>query len=125
MNKIRQGDEVMVLAGRNKGSRGRVKRVILDLYGKPEQVVVEGVNMLTHFVRPNPQKNDPGGRIEKEAAMPVAKVAVLDPDSGQPARIKIVTGEDGKKIRRFYVSRPRQAATTGAAQKAEEEQSNE
>ena len=114
MNKIRKGDEVMVMAGRDKGARGVVNRIITDAAGKPEKVVVEGVNMLTHFIRPNPQKNIPGSVTKREAPIPAGKVAVLHPESKLPARVKITTGEDGKKQRVFHISKPRAAAKPAA-----------
>lgn len=61
MNKIKKGDQVAVLCGNQKGARGVVKEVIIGARGKPEKVVVEGVRMLTHFERPDPQNNKPGG----------------------------------------------------------------
>lgn len=115
MNKIRRKDEVLVLSGRDKGRRGTVLEVITDERGKPVKVKVDGVNMLTSFVRPNPQKNEPGGVIKREAAMDVSKVAVLDPESKLPARVKITLGEDGKKTRTYHVSDKRRAAAAAAA----------
>lgn len=116
MNKIRRGDEVVVLSGKDKGVRGTVRRVLTDVSGKPAQVVVEGVNMLTHFVRPNPQKNDPGGRIQREAPLAAGKVAVLHPESKLPARVKIGTDAQGKKQRTYHVSKPRAAAAAAAGE---------
>lgn len=103
MNKIRRGDEVMVLAGANKGGRGEVKRVIIDDAGKVARVVVEGLNMATCFVRPNPQKNEPGGRILREASLHASNVAVIDKESGLPSRVKIERTEKGG-VRQFHVS---------------------
>lgn len=107
MNKIRKGDTVMVLVGRDKGKRGTVSRVILNKVGKPDKVLVEGLNLVTVFERPNPQKNEPGGVNRREAPMHACKVAVVDPDSNLPARVKFVQDAEGKKVRRFYVSRKR------------------
>ena len=116
MNKIRQKDEVVVLSGRDKGRRGTVLEVITDYRGKPVKVKVDGLNMLTSFVRPNPQNNEPGGVIRREAAMDVSKVAVLDPESKLPARVGITVGEDGKKIRTYHVSDKRRAAAKDAGE---------
>ncbi|MCH9704981.1 MAG: 50S ribosomal protein L24 [Proteobacteria bacterium] len=114
MNKVRRGDQVAVLSGRDKGSRGTVKRVLMDVYGKPDKVVVEGINNLTSFVRPNPQNNEPGGIIKREAPMPISKVAVLDPESQLPARVKITNDADGKKSRVYHVSSKRKALSNSA-----------
>lgn len=89
MNKIKKGDEVAVLCGRNKGGRGVVKQVYPDARGKPEKVLVEGVNMLSHYDRPNPQDNRPGGIIKREAPIHASNVSLIDPKSGKPARVKI------------------------------------
>ena len=96
MNKIKAGDEVAVLRGRNKGGRGIVKRVIPDFRGKPEKVVVEGVNMVSHYERPNPQQNQPGGIIRREAPIHASNVSLIDPKSGRPARVKI--SADKKRV---------------------------
>lgn len=134
MNKIRGGDRVIVIAGRDKGARGEVTRVIMDARGKPERVVVDGVNMVSHFVRPNPQKNEPGGITRREASLHVSNVAVVDEASGQPTRARIARiarggdgdggdksgkgskeskgskgGKSGGMTRKFEVSKRRQA----------------
>ena len=96
MNKIKRGDDVVVLCGQHKGKRGVVRRVINDEYGKPRRVLVEGVNMATHYERPNPQENQPGGLIKREASIHVSNVAIVDADSGKPVRVKIIQGENGK-----------------------------
>ena len=97
MNKIKRGDEVMVLCGRNKGGKGVVRRVFLDELGKPQQVLVEGLNMVTHYDRPNPQENKPGGLIKREAPIHASNVALLDAASGKPRRVKIVSSEGGRQ----------------------------
>lgn len=109
MNKIRRGDEVMLLSGRDKGGRGEVLRVLRGKSGKVERVVVRGINLATNYVRPNPQQNEPGGIVKKEASVHVSNVAVVDPDSSLPARVKILQTDKGKKERRFHVSAKRRA----------------
>ncbi len=109
MNKIRNKDKVMVMTGRNKGETGAISKVIMGDNGKPERVVVDGLNMVSHFVRPNPQKNEQGGIIKREASIHVSNVAVLDAESNLPSRVKITRSEDNKKIRSFHVSQRRQA----------------
>lgn len=98
MNKIRRGDEVIVLSGRDKGRRGVIRRVFPDAFGKPERVIVEGVNLLTHFDRPNPQKNQPGGVVKREAPLHASNVAIIGAD-GKPVRVKIRVDDKGKRAR--------------------------
>ena len=92
MNKIRKGDEVVVITGRDKGRRGTVIRVL------GEKVLVENVNMIKRHTRPNPQKGTQGGIVEKELALSASNVAHLDPKDNKPTRVgfRVV---DGKKVR--------------------------
>jgi len=99
MKKIRKGDEVMVLTGRNKSARGKVLRVLGD-----ERVVVEGVNLVKRHTRPNPQIGQAGGIIEKEAPIHVSKVAIYNPATGKADRVGFKTLEDGRKVRFFKSS---------------------
>ncbi|MCG3144942.1 MAG: 50S ribosomal protein L24 [Gammaproteobacteria bacterium] len=99
MKKIRKGDEVMVLTGRNKSSRGKVLRVLDD-----ERVVVEGVNLVKRHTRPNPQMGQPGGIIEKEAPIHVSNVAIYNAATGKPDRVGFKMLEDGRKVRFFKSS---------------------
>lgn len=106
MQKIRKGDKVQVLAGKDKGRIGNVLRVIT----KPKksalgmQVVVEGINVKKKHVKPNPQREEKGGIIPREAPMPVCKVALLDPTTNKPTRVGIKILEDGKRVRYFKAS---------------------
>lgn len=94
MNKIKKGDEVLVRAGRSKGGRGVVLKVVTEYGGnKPEKVVVEGCNMVTHFERPDPQSNKPGGLIKREAPIHVSNVSLIDAD-GRPSRSRRSAGGD-------------------------------
>ncbi|MDM5147310.1 50S ribosomal protein L24 [Candidatus Persebacteraceae bacterium Df01] len=97
MNKIKSGDEIIVLCGRDKGRTGVVRKVLLDSQDKPEKVIVEGINTVTHYDRPNPQENQPGGLVKREAPLHASNVAFLNEDKG--VRIKIGIGADGKKTR--------------------------
>lgn len=92
MAKIRTGDQVVVLSGEDKGRQGRVSRVLKDR----AQVVVEGVNTVKRHVKATPQR--PGGILEVEAPISVGKVAVVDPSTGKPARVKFKI-DNGKKTR--------------------------
>ena len=80
---VRKNDEVQVIAGRDRGKRGRVLRVL------PEKgrVVVEGVNLIKRHTRPNPSKNIAGGISEKEAAIAISNVMLVDPDKNVPTRV--------------------------------------
>lgn len=96
MKKIRKGDEVVVLTGRNKSARGKVLRVLAD-----DRVVVEGVNVVKRHTRPNPQMGQPGGIIEKEAPIHVSNVAVFNKATGKADRVGFKTLADGRKVRFF------------------------
>jgi len=96
VRKIRKGDQVVVLSGRDKGRRGAVLRVIGDEY-----VIVENVNKVKKHQRPNPQLGRPGGIIEKEMPMPICKVAIWNPTTKKADRVGFKTLADGKKVRYF------------------------
>lgn len=96
MKKIRKGDQVVVLAGRDKGRRGAVVQVLAD-----GRVLVESVNRVKRHQKPNPQANRQGGIIEKEMPLPVAKVAIWNPGAKKADRIGFKTLADGKKVRFF------------------------
>ena len=92
---IRKNDQVTVLAGRDKGKRGRVLMVLPD----KNRVVVEGVSLVKRHTRPNPQKNVKGGIVEREASIHASNVAVIDPDSNKATRIGHKTLADGNRVR--------------------------
>ncbi len=91
--KIKKGDKVVVLAGRDKGKSGEVLRVLRA----DERVVVQGVNMVKRHTSPRP--GEPGGIVEKEAALHVSNVAHIDPKSQKPTRVGYRILEDGRKVR--------------------------
>ena len=95
--RIRKGDEVIVLAGKNRGQRGSV----LEVDAERGRVVVEGVNVVKRHTRPNPQKGTSGGIIESEQSVHVSNVALFNPITGKGDRIGIRTMEDGRKVRYF------------------------
>ncbi len=95
MNKIRKGDDVIVLAGRDAGKRGVVLRV------DDEFLLVEGVNMVKRHTRANPQAGSPGGIVEKEAPIQKSNVALYNPITNKADRIGIKTLEDGRRVRFF------------------------
>jgi len=93
--KIKKGDTVEVIAGKDSGKRGRV----LKVDPTRDRVVVEGVNMIKRHTRPNPQKRIQGGIVEREAGIHVSNVMVVSPDSGRPTRIGYKILDDGRKVR--------------------------
>ena len=99
MEKIRKGDEVIVIAGKDKGKRGTVlRRVGVD------HLVVEGVNRVKKHVRPNPVKGVTGGIVEKDMAIHISNVALVNPATGKAERVGFKLLEDGKKVRVFKSS---------------------
>ena len=95
-NKIRRDDEVIVLAGRDKGKQGKVLKVL----SSDNRLVVEGVNMNKKHQKANPQIEQPGGIIEKEATIHVSNVALVNPATGKADRVGFRV-EDEKKVRFF------------------------
>ncbi|MBS0380635.1 MAG: 50S ribosomal protein L24 [Proteobacteria bacterium] len=96
MKKIRKGDQVIVLSGRDKGRRGAVIQVL-----PTGHVLVESVNMAKKHSRGNPQAGKPGGIIEKEVPLPISKVAIFNPAAKKGDRVGIKTLKDGKRVRFF------------------------
>ena len=96
MRTIRKGDQVVVRSGRDKGRRGAVLQVLAT-----GAVLVEGVNRVKRHTKPNPQANQPGGIIEKEMPLALAKVALWNPGTKKGDRVGIKTLADGKKVRFF------------------------
>jgi len=95
-SKIRRDDEVIVLAGKDKGRSGKVTKVLVE----DGKVFVEGVNLIKKHTKPVPQLQQPGGIIEKEAPINVSNVAILNPTTGKADRVGF-RFEDGKKVRFF------------------------
>lgn len=96
MRKIKRDDEVVVIAGRDKGKRGKVLRVLEE-----GRLVVSGVQMIKKHQKPNPQMGIPGGIIQKEAAIQASNVALYNPETQKADRVGFKIQEDGKKIRVF------------------------
>jgi large subunit ribosomal protein L24 len=99
MKKIRKGDKVMVLTGRDKGKQGTVLRVIEDSH-----VLVESVNMIKRHTKPNPNKGVTGGIIDREAPIHISNVALYNPATGKGERVGMRTMQDGSKVRFFKKS---------------------
>jgi large subunit ribosomal protein L24 len=91
--KIKKGDQVVVLAGRDKGKKGEV----IEVRPADERVVVRGVNIVKRHTRQTAKTQ--GGIVEQEAALHVSNVAHVDPSSGKPTRVGFKTLEDGRKVR--------------------------
>jgi large subunit ribosomal protein L24 len=99
MNKIRKGDQVVVLTGRDKGKRGTVtERVDAD------RVVVEGINMVKKHVKPNPLKGTTGGVVDKTMPIHQSNVAIWNAAAGKADRVGIKLQADGKRVRVFKSS---------------------
>ena len=94
-SKIRKGDDVIVLAGKDKGKRGTVLNVLDD------RVVVENINLARKHVKPNPNAGEQGGIIDKEMSMHVSNVAVYNPADDKGDRVGFKVLEDGRKVRVF------------------------
>ncbi|MDN5780868.1 MAG: 50S ribosomal protein L24 [Luteimonas sp.] len=98
MNRIKKGDRVIVTAGKDKGKQGDVVRVSGD------KIVVSNINIIKRHTKPNPQINQPGGVIEREAPIHVSNVMHFNPASGKGERIGTKVLEDGRRLRVFRSS---------------------
>lgn len=96
MQRIRKGDEVIVIAGRSKGQRGHVLKVL-----KHDRLLVENVNMVKKHTKPDPSKQQPGGIIEREAAVHASNVMLYNPATDKGDRVGFRHLEDGRKVRVF------------------------
>ena len=97
MNRIRKGDDVVVLTGKDKGKRGTVLRVL----PKDRRVVVENVNIVKRHTKPNPTKGTSGGIIDKEMSVDISNVALFNPVTKKADRAGFRHLEDGRKVRFF------------------------
>jgi len=96
MRKIKKGDEVVIIAGKDRGRRGNVSRVLDD-----GSVLVDGLNMVKKNQRPNPQKGVPGGIVEKEMPIEASNVMLWNPIAKKGDRVGIRVREDGERVRFF------------------------
>jgi large subunit ribosomal protein L24 len=92
---VRKNDEVIVIAGKDRGKTGRVLQVLPER----NRVVVEGVNTIKRHTRPNPQKNIKGGIVEREGSIHVSNVQPVDPETGKATRVGRKVLEDGRRVR--------------------------
>ncbi|MCD4749260.1 MAG: 50S ribosomal protein L24 [Thermoanaerobaculales bacterium] len=93
--KVKKGDMIEVISGKDSGRKGKVLKVNQDR----ERIVVEGVHMIKRHTRPNPQKRVQGGIVEREAPIHVSNVMVVSPDSGKKTRVGYKVLDDGRKVR--------------------------
>ncbi|TLF49502.1 MULTISPECIES: 50S ribosomal protein L24 [Halomonas] len=93
MQKIKRDDEVIVIAGKDKGKRGTVKRVLENRF------VVSGVNMIKRHTKPNPMAGNQGGIVEREASIHASNVAIFNQETGKADRVGFQVQEDGTKVR--------------------------
>ena len=96
MSKIKKGDDVVVLSGRDKGKRGTVLQIIEN-----NRILVDNVNVIKKHVKPNPNRGETGGIIEKEAPIQISNVALFNPNSNKADRVGYKLLEDGRKVRVF------------------------
>ncbi|MEJ2508802.1 MAG: 50S ribosomal protein L24 [Gammaproteobacteria bacterium] len=96
MMKIKKGDEVIVIAGKDKGKRGSVVRVT-----DTGDVVVENINIVKKHQKPNPMAGTPGGIVEKEMPLDISNVALFNPVTGKADRVGFRVLDDGRKVRYF------------------------
>lgn len=108
MQKIKCDDEVIVIAGKDKGKKGKVLKIVMPCEkkksskAKSPRVVVEGINIVKKHQKGNPQLEKPGGIIEMEAAMDISNIAILNPVTGKADRVGTKQLDDGKgKVRVF------------------------
>ena len=94
MKRIRKGDRVIVTTGKDKGRQGTVIRVLED-----DHVVIENVNMVKKHQKPNPQLNQPGGIVQKEAPVHISNVMLFNPATKKGDRVGFKTLNDGRKVR--------------------------
>jgi large subunit ribosomal protein L24 len=96
MNRVKKGDDVIVIAGKEKGKRGTVLRVFPD-----DRIVIENINIVKRHTKPNPNRGVAGGIVEKEASLNGSNVLLYNPQTKKGDRIGYRTLEDGRKVRYF------------------------
>jgi len=99
-NKIRKGDEVVILTGKDKGKRGLVTKA----FPEGDKVIVENVNIIKKHQKPNPNMNVPGGIVEKEMPIHVSNVALYNSATGKADRVGFKILDDGRKVRIYKSS---------------------
>ena len=100
MNKLKTGDEVLVITGRDKGKKGIISTVVGG-----NRAVVDGINIVKKHQKPNPNLGVAGGIIEKESSIDISNVALFDEKAGKASRIAIEINKKGEKTRKFKSSK--------------------
>jgi len=98
MNRIRKGDQVVVITGKNKGQKGEVLRVDGD------RLVVQNISLIKRHTKPNPQANQPGGIVEREASIHISNVMLFNSAANKGERVGFKKLDDGRKVRVFRAS---------------------
>lgn len=98
MKRIRKGDQVIVISGKDKGQKGEVLRVL------DESLIIQNINIVKRHTKPNPQANQPGGIIEREAPIHISNVMLFNPALNKGDRVGFRVLEDGRKVRIFRSS---------------------
>lgn len=96
MRKVKKGDDVIVIAGKDKGKRGTVARLI-----GPDRLIIENINIIKRHVKPNPARGISGGIVEKEAALHISNIALFNPVTKKADRVGFRILADGRKVRFF------------------------
>jgi large subunit ribosomal protein L24 len=96
MRKLKSNDEVIVIAGKDRGKRGTITRLVGD-----RKVIVSGINMVKRHTKPNPNMGQPGGIVEREAAIDISNIAIFNPETNKADRVGIKVDEEGAKKRVF------------------------
>ena len=99
MKKIRKGDLIVVLTGKDRGRTGIVKEMVGE-----DRAIVDGINVVKKHVRPNPMRQEPGGIVDKEMSIHVSNLAIYDSEKKRATRVAVKTLEDGRKVRVTKVS---------------------
>ncbi len=99
MRKIKRGDEVIVITGKYRNRRGTVQRLV-----GARQVIVDGINVVKRHMKPNPQRQLPGGIVEEERPIDISNVMIYNPQTRRGERVGFRTLEDGRKVRYFKKS---------------------
>ena len=94
MKKLKKGDSIIVVSGKDKGKKGEILRVI-----EPDKLIISNINLAKKHVKPNPNKNESGGIIEKEMPIHISNVMMFNPVSKKGDRVGFKNLEDGKKVR--------------------------
>lgn len=101
MQKIKKGDEIVIVTGKDKGKRGKVLKIVVKRDGLRRKVFVENANLVKKHVRANPNNGIEGGIVEKEAAMDISNIAIWNPMTKAADKVGFKTLDDGRKVRYF------------------------